>query len=184
MLFRSRLSYVVNHDVMRAALQNFYARTGVQLGADAADGYQIPPGVPAPDFCLLLQNFGRCELGHSTASLNGEIPQLRFDGAQVAHLVIPIRDNSHALGRLISEPFAVASPDFPTVYELARSLPALTAVPPLASLVIGRLILHEAFHFSAAAIPLAVVSLVATIAGLIALARSPLAGPSPAIRVQ
>ncbi|TMD16168.1 MAG: diguanylate cyclase [Chloroflexi bacterium] len=118
-----RLSYVVNHDVMRAALQNFYARTGVQLGADAADGYQIPPGVPAPDFCLLLQNFGRCELGHSTASLNGEIPQLRFDGAQVAHLVIPIRDNSHALGRLISEPFAVASPDFPTVYELARSLP-------------------------------------------------------------
>jgi diguanylate cyclase (GGDEF)-like protein len=108
---------------MRAALANFAARTGVHLGADAADGYQIPPGLPQTDFCLLLQNFGRCELGHA-ASLNGmENPQLRFDGAQVAHLVIPIRDGRAALGRLISEPFAVARPDFPTVYELARALP-------------------------------------------------------------
>jgi diguanylate cyclase (GGDEF)-like protein len=118
-----RLSYIVNHDVMRAALQNFSARTGIQLGADAADGYQIPPGIPAPDFCLLLQNFGRCELAHATSQNGVETPQLRFDGAQVAHLVIPIRDGTHSLGRLISEPFAVTAPDFRTVYELARSLP-------------------------------------------------------------
>ncbi len=118
-----RLSYIINHDVIRAALQNFLARTGISLGADAADGYQIPPGLPPPDFCLLLQNFGRCELGRGSVPTGLDEPQLRFDGAQIAHLVIPIRDGTHPLGRLISAPFAVAPPDFPTVYELARALP-------------------------------------------------------------
>ena len=120
-----RLSYIVNHDVMRAAFQNFSARTGIALGADAADGYHIPPGLPQTDFCVLLQNFGRCELGRHTISPNGtgDEPQLRFDGADIAHLVIPIRMGGQPLGRLISSPFAVARPEFPTVYELARALP-------------------------------------------------------------
>jgi len=48
-----RLSYIINHDVMRAALQNFSARTGIALAADSADGYQIPPGLPQNDFCML-----------------------------------------------------------------------------------------------------------------------------------
>src|SRR5439155_839431 len=43
-------------------MQNFSARTGITLAADSADGYQIPPGLPQSDFCLLMQNFGRCEL--------------------------------------------------------------------------------------------------------------------------
>ncbi len=119
-----RLSYIINHDVTRAALQNFSARTGLPLAADAADGYTIPPGLPQPEFCLLLQNFGRCEMfTASSPPLNNHEPQLRFDGAQIGHLVIPICDGSKALGRLVSAPFAVAQPDFATVYELARALP-------------------------------------------------------------
>ena len=43
-------------------MQNFSARTGISLAADSADGYQIPPGLPQSDFCLLMQNFGRCEM--------------------------------------------------------------------------------------------------------------------------
>ncbi len=119
-----RLSYVVNHDVIRAALQNFSARTGIVLSADAADGYQIPPGLPKTSFCLLLQNFGRCELANTWTGQDGfDEPQLRFDSRPIAHLVIPIRDGGQPLGRLISAPFAVAPPDFPSVYELARALP-------------------------------------------------------------
>ena len=36
-----RLSYIINHDVTKAAMQNFSARTGISLAADATDGYQI-----------------------------------------------------------------------------------------------------------------------------------------------
>jgi diguanylate cyclase (GGDEF)-like protein len=119
-----RLSYIVNHDVMKAALQNFQARTGISLAADSADGYQIPPGLPQSDFCLIMQNFGRCEMVPTSASPpNGDQPQLRYDGAQIGHLVIPICDGRHLLGRLVSEPFALTRPDFATVYELARALP-------------------------------------------------------------
>jgi diguanylate cyclase (GGDEF)-like protein len=116
-----RLSYIVNHEVMRAALQNFTDRTGIGLAADSADGYQIPPGLPQTDFCLLMQNFGRCELGRHSA--NGHEAMLRFDGAEVAHLVVPICDGKHMLGRLISAPFAVRPVEFESVYELARDLP-------------------------------------------------------------
>jgi diguanylate cyclase (GGDEF)-like protein len=119
-----RLSYIINHDVMRAALQNFSARTGIALTADAADGYQIPPGVPQPDFCLLMQNFGRCAMvPEATPTNNIQHPHIRFDGAQIGHLVIPICDGKHTLGRLVSAPFAVAPPEFSTIYELARALP-------------------------------------------------------------
>jgi drug/metabolite transporter (DMT)-like permease len=59
--------------------------------------------------------------------------------------------------------------------ELARSLPALTVVPPIASLVIGRLLLHEYFHFRGIEMPLAVICGLAVIAGLFTLGRSPLA---------
>ncbi|HEY8736369.1 MAG TPA: diguanylate cyclase [Candidatus Dormibacteraeota bacterium] len=119
-----RLSYIINHDVMRAALQNFSARTGIALAADSADGYQIPPGLPQNDFCMLMQNFGRCQMvPTSSAPPDLDGPQLRYDGAQIGHLVIPICDGRHLLGRLVSGPFAVAPPDFATVYELARSLP-------------------------------------------------------------
>jgi diguanylate cyclase (GGDEF)-like protein len=105
-------------------MQNFTARTGISLAADSADGYQIAPGLPQNDFCLILQNFGRCEMmpnSSATPALDG--PQLRYDGAQIGHLVIPICDGRHLLGRLVSEPFAVSRPDFATVYELARALP-------------------------------------------------------------
>jgi diguanylate cyclase (GGDEF)-like protein len=119
-----RLSYIINHDVTRAAMQNFSARTGISLAADAADGYQIPPGLPQNDFCLIMQNFGRCEMvPTSAAPPQGEEPQLRYDGAQIGHLIIPICDGHHLLGRLVSEPFAITKPDFATVYELARALP-------------------------------------------------------------
>jgi len=119
-----RLSYIINHDVMRAALQNFSARTGISLAADSADGYQIPPGLPQSDFCLIMQNVGRCEMSAGAASqITKDEPQIRFDGAQSGHLIIPICDGRHLLGRLISEPFAVAKPDFASIYELARSLP-------------------------------------------------------------
>jgi diguanylate cyclase (GGDEF)-like protein len=118
-----RLSYIVNHDVIRAALQNFAARTGISLAADAADGYQIPPGLPQSDFCLLLQNFGRCELGRKTPTAVGDEPQILFDGGPIGHVVIPIHVDGTAIGRLISGPFAVRTPEFPVIYELARSLP-------------------------------------------------------------
>jgi diguanylate cyclase (GGDEF)-like protein len=119
-----RLSYIVNHDVTRAAIQSFTARTGISLAADSTDGYQIPPGLPQNDFCLILQNFGRCEMmPNSSAPPTVDEPQLRYDGAQIGHLVIPICDGRHLLGRLVSEPFAAARPDFATVYELARALP-------------------------------------------------------------
>jgi len=119
-----RLSYIINHDVMRAALQNFSARTGISLAADSADGYQIPPGLSQNDFCMLMQNFGRCEMvPNASAPPASTEPQLRYDGAQIGHLVIPICDGRHLLGRLVSGPFAVSRPDFATVYELARSLP-------------------------------------------------------------
>ena len=105
-------------------MQNFSARTGISLAADSADGYQIPPGLPQNDFCLIMQNFGRCEMvPNSAAPPAGNEPQLRYDGAQIGHLVIPICDGRHLLGRLVSEPFAVSKPDFATVYELARALP-------------------------------------------------------------
>src|SRR5437764_11518613 len=105
-------------------MQNFQARTGISLAADSADGYQIPPGLPQNDFCLIMQNFGRCEMvPNATTPPNAEHPQIRYDGAQIGHLVIPICDGRHLLGRLISEPFAAARPDFATVYELARALP-------------------------------------------------------------
>src|SRR5438552_12697408 len=38
-------------------MQNFSARTGISLAADSTDGYQIPPGLPQNDFCLLMQNY-------------------------------------------------------------------------------------------------------------------------------
>jgi len=105
-------------------MQNFSARTGISLAADSADGYQIPPGLSQNDFCLLMQNFGRCEMvPNSTAPPTLDGPQLRYDGAQIGHLIIPICDGRHLLGRLVSEPFAVSRPDFATVYELARALP-------------------------------------------------------------
>src|SRR5438270_11194778 len=105
-------------------MQNFSARTGISLAADSTDGYQIPPGLPQNDFCLIMQNFGRCEMvPTSAAPPQGEEPQLRYDGAQIGHLIIPICDGHHLLGRLVSEPFAVTKPDFATVYELARALP-------------------------------------------------------------
>src|SRR5437660_7731318 len=105
-------------------MQNFSARTGISLAADATDGYQIPPGLPQNDFCLIMQNFGRCEMVPNASSpLHGDEPQLRYDGAQIGHLIIPICDGRHLLGRLVSEPFAVTKPDFATVYELARALP-------------------------------------------------------------
>ena len=119
-----RLSYIINHDVTKAAMKNFSARTGISLAADATDGYQIPPGLPQNDFCLIMQNFGRCEMvPNASAPLHGDEPQLRYDGAQIGHLIIPICDDRHLLGRLVSEPFAVSKPDFATVYELARALP-------------------------------------------------------------
>jgi diguanylate cyclase (GGDEF)-like protein len=119
-----RLSYIINHDVTRAALQNFSARTGISLAADSADGFQIPPGLPQNDFCLIMQNFGRCEmLPSAAAQITNDEPQLRYDGAGIGHLIIPICDGRHLLGRLVSEPFAITKPDFATVYELARSLP-------------------------------------------------------------
>src|SRR5256885_6685052 len=109
---------------MKAAMQNFSARTGISLAADSTDGYQIPPGLPQSDFCLIMQNFGRCEMvPNSSAPPNGDHPQLRYDGAQIGHLVIPICDGRHLLGRLVSEPFGLTHPDFATVYELARTLP-------------------------------------------------------------
>src|SRR5260370_11006107 len=118
-----RLSYIINHDVTRAAMQNFSARTGISLAADSADGYQIPPGLSQNDFCLIMQNFGRCEMvPTSSATPLGEEPQLRYDGAGIGHLIIPICDGHHLLGRLVSEPFAVTKPAFATVYELARAL--------------------------------------------------------------
>src|SRR5438309_1828483 len=105
-------------------MQNFSARTGISLAADSTDGYQIPPGLPQNDFCLIMQNFGRCEMvPNAAAPLRGDEPQLRYDGAQIGHLIIPICDGRHLLGRLVSEPFAVSKPDFATVYELARALP-------------------------------------------------------------
>ena len=105
-------------------MQNFSARTGISLAADSTDGYQIPPGLPQNDFCLIMQNFGRCEMvPNAAAPLHGDEPQLRYDGAQIGHLIIPICDDRHLLGRLVSEPFAVSKPDFATVYELARALP-------------------------------------------------------------
>ena len=105
-------------------MQNFQARTGISLAADSSDGYQIPPGLPQNDFCLIMQNFGRCEMvPNATAKPNGDQPQIRYDGAQIGHLVIPICDGRHLLGRLVSEPFSVSKPDFATVYELARALP-------------------------------------------------------------
>src|SRR5437588_2617186 len=71
-----------------------------------------------------MQNFGRCEMvPNSSAPPAGNEPQLRYDGAQIGHLVIPICDGRHLLGRLVSEPFSVSKPDFATVYELARALP-------------------------------------------------------------
>ncbi|TME73621.1 MAG: hypothetical protein E6I46_11805, partial [Chloroflexi bacterium] len=80
--------------------------------------------MPQSDFCLLMQNFGRCEMAaNSSAPPTADEPQLRYDGAQIGHLIIPICDGRHLLGRLVSEPFAVARPDFATVYELARALP-------------------------------------------------------------
>src|SRR5207244_1603322 len=104
-------------------MQNFSARTGISLAADATDGYQIPPGLPQNDFCLIMQNFGRCEMvPNAAAPLRGDEPQLRYDGAQIGHLIIPICDGRHLLGRLVSEPFAVSQPDFATVYALARAL--------------------------------------------------------------
>src|SRR5207245_10537630 len=105
-------------------MKNFSARTGISLAADSTDGFQIPPGLPQNDFCLIMQNFGRCEMVPSaSAPLHGDEPQLRYDGAQIGHLIIPICDDRHLLGRLVSEPFAVSKPDFATVYELARALP-------------------------------------------------------------
>src|SRR2546428_2880429 len=105
-------------------MENFAARTGISLAADSADGYQIAPGLPQNDFCLIMQNFGRCEMvPNSSAPPHGNEPQLRYDGAQVGHLIIPICDGRHLLGRLVSEPFALSKPDFATVYELARALP-------------------------------------------------------------
>ena len=119
-----RLSYIVNHDVTKAAMQNFQARTGISLAADSTDGYQIPPGLPQNDFCLIMQNFGRCEMvPNASTPPNGDQPQIRYDGAQVGHLVIPICDGRHLLGRLVSEPFSATRPDFGTVYEVARALP-------------------------------------------------------------
>jgi diguanylate cyclase (GGDEF)-like protein len=119
-----RLSYIINHDVTKAAMQNFSARTGIALAADSTDGYQIAPGLPQNDFCLIMQNFGRCEMvPNSSPALHGDEPQLRYDGAQIGHLIIPICDGRHLLGRLVSEPFAVSKPEFATVYELARALP-------------------------------------------------------------
>src|SRR2546423_732501 len=105
-------------------MQNFSARTGISLAADSADGYQIPPGLPQSDFCLLMQNFGRCEMAaiSPTPPTAGE-PQLRYDGAQIGHLIIPICDGRHLLGRLVSEPFGLTLPHFATDYELARTMP-------------------------------------------------------------
>ena len=66
-------------------MQNFSARTGISLAADSADGFQIPPGLPQNDFCLIMQNFGRCEMvASSSAPPNGNEPQLRYDGARSA----------------------------------------------------------------------------------------------------
>src|SRR5947209_13139679 len=105
-------------------MQNFTARTGISLAADSTDGYQIAPGLSQNDFCLIMQNFGRCEMvPNSSAPPHGDEPQLRYDGAQIGHLIIPICDGRHLLGRLVSEPFATTRPDFATVYELARALP-------------------------------------------------------------
>src|SRR5579864_688578 len=121
---RVRLSYIVNHDVTKAAMQNFHARTGISLAADSADGYQIAPGLPQSDFCLIMQNFGRCQMvPTAAAAVNGEEPQIQYDGAQIGHLVIPVCDGHHLLGRLVSQPFAANRPEFATVYELARALP-------------------------------------------------------------
>src|SRR5438045_9707610 len=60
---------------------------------------------------------------NASAPHHGDEPHLRYDGAQIGHLIIPICDGRHLLGRPVSEPFAVARPDFATVYELARALP-------------------------------------------------------------
>src|SRR5438067_12693356 len=104
-------------------MQNFSARTGISLAADSADGYQIPPGLPQSDFCLLMQNFGRCEMAaNSSAPPTADETQLRYDGAQIGHLIIPICDGRHLLGRLVREPLAVARCDLATVYALARAL--------------------------------------------------------------
>src|ERR1700681_4857791 len=105
-------------------MQNFSARTGISLPADSTDGYQIPPGLPQNDFCLIMQSAGRCELvPNASAPLTGDEPQLRYDGAQIGHLIIPICDGHHLLGRLVSEPFAITKLHFAPANELARSLP-------------------------------------------------------------
>src|SRR5207245_5550400 len=73
---------------------------------------------------MLMQNCGRGETAaNSSAPPTADEPQLRYDGAQIGHLIIPICDGRHLLGRLVSEPFAVSKPDVATVYELARALP-------------------------------------------------------------
>src|SRR5207245_9016111 len=72
---------------------------------------------------LILQNYGRCTLGLNHPGLLADDPQLRFDGGPIVHVVIPIRVHGTPICRLISGPFAVRPPEFPVIYELARSLP-------------------------------------------------------------
>ncbi len=109
---------------MQAALQNFTARTGVQVHLTTPDGHPIPP-VPRPaDLCVLLQPFGRCALTNPGLPAPNGTPLIRFDAGPVGHLIIPIEEGSRLVGFLVSAPFAVSPPDFPTIYEIAKALPA------------------------------------------------------------
>jgi diguanylate cyclase (GGDEF)-like protein len=118
-----RLSYVIKHDVVQAGLRNFTARTGIGLNVEAPDGHAIPPVLKPANLCLLLQNFGRCAVGQPSATPDDSGSLIRYEAGPVGHLIIPIGTGEQALGRLISEPFAVAPPDFPTFYQIARTLP-------------------------------------------------------------
>ncbi len=120
-----RLSSLLRHDVIQAALQNFTARTGVGINVEAPDGHAIPPASKPASLCLLLQNFGRCAMGNPSAVAEGRegVFPIRYDAGPIGHLIIPIQAGGRVLGRLVSEPFAVAPPDFPTFYQIAKALP-------------------------------------------------------------
>jgi len=119
-----RLSYLLQHDVVQAALQNFTARTGLPMHIITLDSHPVPP-VPRPaDLCALLQTFGRCALTNPGMPAPDGTPLIRFDAGPIGHLIIPIEEGARVVGFLVSAPFAVSAPDFPTFYEIAKALPA------------------------------------------------------------
>jgi diguanylate cyclase (GGDEF)-like protein len=120
-----RLSYIVGLELIQAALANFKARTGIGMNVDAPDGHAFPPVSKPANLCLLLQNFGRHGLVNPTAAVEARdgSAHIVYDAGPIGHLIVPLEVNGQLLGRLVSEPFAVAPPDFPTFYQIARALP-------------------------------------------------------------